>query len=178
MRLPNFTGDGSMCGRSVASSDRSSMSKKTAPGMCAERYSTFASRPVCGRYQEASAMRMSGAFRCFASHSVETSGFSGVIAPKDYSISCTTRRSRKWDYITHIPDAGNISDSALKTQTEARVRYSAIAAQIAIPTVVLLVDAVFGHARIQNVEPFLALTAADDFTDARGKHVHCRDGTA
>src|SRR5436305_11985456 len=56
------------------------MSKNTAPGMCAALYSALASRPVCGRYHEASAIRTSGASRCSASHSVETRGEESLIA--------------------------------------------------------------------------------------------------
>ncbi len=46
---------GSMCGSEVVRSLRSSMSKKMAPGMWPAAYSAAASRPLPGRYQEASA---------------------------------------------------------------------------------------------------------------------------
>src|SRR5918996_3161849 len=53
----------------------SSMSKKTAPGMCAASYSARASRFWVGRNQVASAILTSGAPRCSASQAVLTSAF-------------------------------------------------------------------------------------------------------
>jgi hypothetical protein len=41
---------------------------------------------------------------------------------------------------------------------------------------VLLVDAALGHALVQDLEPLLALAAADDLADPRRQYVHCRDG--
>jgi hypothetical protein len=42
----------------------------------------------------------------------------------------------------------------------------------------LLVDVALGHARIQYLEPLLALAAADDLADPRRQYVHCRDNAA
>src|ERR1700730_10386174 len=73
-----------------------------------------------------------------------------------------SRRSRKRNRIAHVGKAGHVGQGALEAQPEARVRHGAVTAQIAIPGVVLLIDAALGHARVQHFEPLLALTAADD----------------
>src|SRR5438874_11706765 len=83
MWLANLGAGGSMWGRGVLSSESSSMSKNTAPGICAARYSAMATRLACGKYQEASAIRTSGASRCPASHSVETSGDASFSVQKE-----------------------------------------------------------------------------------------------
>jgi hypothetical protein len=43
---------------------------------------------------------------------------------------------------------------------------------------VLPVDVALGHARIQHLEPLLALAAADDLADPRRQHIHCRARSA
>ena len=45
----------------------------------------------------------------------------------------------------------------LEAETEARVTAGAVAAQIEIPPVILLVEAQLGHARGEHVKPLLAL---------------------
>src|SRR6185295_12875338 len=55
------------------------MSKKSAPGTWADRNSTLASRPAVGRCQLASSTATSGAVRCSASQSVDTSHFDNAI---------------------------------------------------------------------------------------------------
>jgi hypothetical protein len=65
---------GSMCGRLVRRSAIASMSKKTAPGMCACANSARASRLSWGMCQEASTTRTLRRPRLAASHSVLTSG--------------------------------------------------------------------------------------------------------
>jgi hypothetical protein len=47
------------------------------------------------------------------------------------------------------------------------MRHRAVAARIAVPGVVLAVDAALGHAAVQYFEPLLALAAADDLADLR-----------
>jgi hypothetical protein len=71
-RAENFSGEGSMCGSGFAVSAISSMSKKTAPGMCWLTNSALGSRFCAGRKNEPSTMRTSGASRWAASHSVLT----------------------------------------------------------------------------------------------------------
>ncbi len=58
------------------------------------------------------------------------------------------------------------------------MRQRAVAARVAVPGVVLPVDAVLGHIAIQYLEPLLALAAADDLADSRRQHVHCGDRAA
>jgi hypothetical protein len=55
------------------------------------------------------------------------------------------------------------------------VRHRAVAPKIAVPGVVLLVDAALGRIAVQYVEPLLALAAADDFADPGRQYVHRRD---
>ena len=69
-------------------------------------------------------------------------------------------------HVTDVGNAGQIHDHALKAETEARVTAGTVAAQIEIPPVILLVEAELGHARGEQVEPLLALRAADDLADA------------
>src|SRR5215468_1544984 len=71
---PNCTGPGSMCGSEVERSAMASMSKKTAPGMCASSNSRRGSRARFGMCQLPSTTRTRGPGRssCSASHSVLT----------------------------------------------------------------------------------------------------------
>src|SRR5436305_830678 len=94
------------------------------------------------------------------------------------SIFRVPRRPGERDRVAHIGEAGDVGDGALEAQPEAGVRHRAVAAQIAVPAVVLLVDAALRHARVQHLEPLLALAAADDLADARRKHVHGGDRPA
>src|SRR5262245_44561311 len=57
------------------------------------------------------------------------------------------------------------------------MRHGAVAAQVAVPGVMLPVDAVLGHARVEHVEALLALAAADDLADAAGGAL-CRSRAA
>ena len=50
-------------------------------------------------------------------------------------------------------------------EAEPGMRHRAVAPQIAVPGVVLLVDAALGHGAVQDIEPLLALAAADDLAD-------------
>src|SRR5712671_6480028 len=92
------------------------------------------------------------------------------------SIPRVAWRARKRDGVAHIGKTGDISERALEPQPETRVWHRAVAAQIAVPGVVLLVDAALHHARVQHLEPLLALAAADDLTDPWCEHVHGGDG--
>ena len=56
------------------------------------------------------------------------------------------------------------------------MRHAAVAAEIAIPLVVRRIQAELRHARVEHVQPLLALAAADDLADAGRQHVHRRDG--
>src|SRR5688572_18636121 len=82
----------------------------------------------------------------------------------------------KGDGVAHVGQAGDVGDGALEAQAEAGVRHAAVAAQVAVPGVVLAVDAELRHARVEDLEPLLALAAADDLADARRQHVHRGDG--
>src|SRR6266849_538235 len=89
-----------------------------------------------------------------------------------------SRRSRKRDRVADVGEAGRVGDRALEAEAEAGVGDGAVATEIAVPGVVLLVDAALGHARIEHFEPLLALAAADDLADPRRQDVHRRDGPA
>src|SRR2546423_1539507 len=62
----------------------------------------------------------------------------------------------------------------LENQAEAGMRHRAVAAQVAIPTVVFLVETRGAHPGIEYLEALFALTAADDLADTGREHVHCR----
>src|SRR5215212_5329419 len=74
----NCSGEGNMWGRGDCRSLTVSMSKRTAPGMWAARYSAPASRFMVGRYQDPSTTTMSGAERRSASQAVDTKGACGI----------------------------------------------------------------------------------------------------
>src|SRR5437660_12684313 len=86
--------------------------------------------------------------------------------------------SREGDRVAHIGEAGDVGEGALEAEAEAGLRHRAVAAQIAVPGVVLAVDAALGHAAVQHLEPLLAWAAADDLADPRRQHVHCRNRPA
>src|SRR6202035_3428092 len=85
---------------------------------------------------------------------------------------------RERDCVADVGEASDVGQRALEAEAEAGVRHGAVAAQIAVPGIVLLVDVALGHARIQYFEPLLALAAADDLADPRRQYVHRRDGAA
>src|SRR5882757_7777242 len=66
------------------------------------------------------------------------------------SIIRMPRCSRERNRITHVCKARHIGERALETKAEARMWNGTVAAQIPVPGVVLLVDALGGHARVQN----------------------------
>src|SRR5215468_8181398 len=92
------------------------------------------------------------------------------------SIPSITGRSRERDRVAHIGQTRDIGQGALEAKAEARMRHGAVTAQVAVPAVMLLVDAALGHAAVEDVEPLLALAAADDLADPRCQHIHRRDG--
>src|SRR6266852_4433995 len=94
------------------------------------------------------------------------------------SIPRVAGRSRERDRVAHVGEAGDVGEGALEAEAEAGVRHRAVAAQIAVPGVVLPVDGALRHARIQHLDPLLALAAADDLADPGCEHVHGRDRPA
>jgi hypothetical protein len=52
-------------------------------------------------------------------------------------------------------EAGHVGQGALKAEAEAGMQHRAVAVQIAVPAVMLGVDAALGHAAVQDVEPLL-----------------------
>src|SRR5712672_3618585 len=94
---------------------------------------------------------------------------------RDVSIPRVAGRSREGDRVTHVGEARDVGEGALEAEAEAGVRHRAVAAQIAVPGVVLAVDAALGDTAVQYVEPLLALAAADDLADPWRQYVHCRD---
>src|SRR5262245_63026385 len=81
------------------------------------------------------------------------------------SIPRVAWRARKRDGVAHVGKTGDIGQRALEAEAETRVRHRAVATQIAVPGVMLLIDAAFRHARVQHLEPLLALAAADDLAN-------------
>src|SRR6516165_8991669 len=102
---------------------------------------------------------------------------------------CSVRRSTDRRFNTRafpgVRGKGMASRTLARPVTYARVppakagmRNRAVAPEVAVPGVVLLVDAALGHAAVQHVEPLLALAAADDLADSRRQYVHRRGGAA
>src|SRR5262245_42485682 len=79
-----------------------------------------------------------------------------AIIAKRALIACVAGRARERDGVAHVGEAGDVGQRALEAEPEARMRHRAVAAQVAVPGVVLLVDAALRHARIQHLEPLLA----------------------
>src|SRR5882762_2246163 len=67
---------------------------------------------------------------------------------RDVSIARVARGSRERDGVAHVGEAGDVGEGALEAEAEAGVRHRAVAAQIAVPGVVLPVDVALGDARI------------------------------
>src|SRR2546421_10816868 len=88
------------------------------------------------------------------------------------------RRARERYGVAHVGEPGDVSHRALEAQAEAGVRHGAVATQVAIPAECFLVDADLVHPCVEELEPLLALAAADDLADARREHVHRGHGPA
>src|SRR5215471_14219918 len=71
------------------------------------------------------------------------------------SVARVARRSREWNCVAHVGEAGHVRDRALEAQAEAGVRHRAVAAQIAVPGIVLLVEFGLRHASFQHGEALL-----------------------
>jgi hypothetical protein len=56
----------------------------------------------------------------------------------------------------HVGQAGDAGEGALEAEAEAGIRHRAVAVEVAVPGVVLAVDAALGHAPVQYLEPLLA----------------------
>ena len=76
-------------------------------------------------------------------------------------------------HVADVADTRQVHHHALEAQTEAGVTAGAVAAQVAVPPVILRVHAQLLDAALQNVQPLLALAAADDLADA-GHQTVCR----
>jgi hypothetical protein len=83
------------------------------------------------------------------------------------SIPRVPRRSREGDRVADVGEAGDVGKGALEAEAKAGVRHRAVAPEVAVPGVVLPVDAALDHAAVQYVETLLALAAADDLADPR-----------
>ena len=77
-------------------------------------------------------------------------------------------RARERDHVADIHHTGDITDRPLEAEPETRVRHRAIAAEVAVPVVLFLGQAHFIEAGVQDVEPLLALGAADQSRRCRG----------
>src|SRR5215475_15399106 len=96
----------------------------------------------------------------------------------ELSIPRIPRRPRKRDGVADVGEARDVGERALEPQAEARVRHRAVAAEIPVPGVVLLVDGAFGHAGVEHVEALLALTTADDLANPGREYIHGGDRPA
>ena len=76
--------------------------------------------------------------------------------------------------IPNIRQPAHINHQPLEPEPKPRMRHRAVTAEIAIPLVMLRIEPELRHALVENIEPFLALRAADDFADAGREHVHRR----
>src|SRR5690606_13054416 len=74
---------------------------------------------------------------------------------------------RAWirDGVADVRQSAHVDDQALEAEAEAGVWHAAIAAEIAVPVVVLAVQAELVHARVEHVQAFLALRTTDDLAD-------------
>src|SRR5699024_8164142 len=75
-------------------------------------------------------------------------------------------RAGEGEHVADVAHARQVHDEALKPDAEARVLDPAVAAQVEIPPVVLLLEAQLLHAGDKHVVPLLALGAADELADA------------
>src|SRR5580692_2968923 len=66
-------------------------------------------------------------------------------AKPDFSIPRVSRGSREGDRVADVGEAGDVGEGALEAEAEAGVRHRAVAAQVAVPRVVLAVYAALGH---------------------------------
>src|SRR5690606_2373227 len=69
-------------------------------------------------------------------------------------------RARIGDGVADVGQPADVDDQALEAETEPRVRHGAVAAEVAVPVVVLAVQAELVHACVEHVQPLLALRAA------------------
>src|SRR5215467_8457352 len=63
-----------------------------------------------------------------------------LLRPTRASILGIPRRARKRNRVAHVRQPRHIGERALEAEPETRMRHGAVAAQIAVPAVVLLVD--------------------------------------
>src|SRR5262249_62014242 len=75
---------------------------------------------------------------------------------RDTSILHMPRSARERDRVAHVGKPGDVGERTLEAEAEAGVRYRAVAAQVAVPAVVLPVDSELRHPCIEHVEPLLA----------------------
>src|SRR5579862_2328239 len=73
--------------------------------------------------------------------------------PRLPSIPCIPGRARERNRVAHIGKPGDVGKRALEAEAEARMRHGAVAAQVAVPGVMLLVDVALGQARVEHIEP-------------------------
>src|SRR5437763_7182335 len=79
---------------------------------------------------------------------------------RDGSIPRVAGGARERDRVADVGEAGDVGEGApgeSRGEAEAGVRHRAVAAQVAVPGVMLLVDAALGHAAVQYFQPLLAL---------------------
>src|SRR5215831_18486924 len=68
----------------------------------------------------------------------------------------------KGDRVADVRKAGDIGERSFEAEAKAGVRHRAVAAEIAVPGVLVPVDAALTHRSVQYLKPFLALAAAND----------------
>src|SRR6478736_1949268 len=73
--------------------------------------------------------------------------------------------AREGDDVADVLHPRGVHNGPLKAQAEAGVGDGAVAAQVAIPVVGLLVQPHLVHAAVEDIEALFALRSADDFAD-------------
>src|SRR4051794_27031151 len=72
--------------------------------------------------------------------------------PPFTSILRVARRPRERDNVADIGHAGGVDDGALEPQAEARVGHGAESAEVAIPVIMLLLEADLGEAGVEDIQ--------------------------
>ncbi len=81
-------------------------------------------------------------------------------------------KTREGDYVADVFHAGRKEDEPLEAEPETGVGDGAVFAEFEIPPVIFPFKAEFGDFLFEDVEPFFALGAADDFADFGDEDVH------
>src|SRR5215831_2537768 len=97
----------------------------------------------------------------------------GGIRPPSLKL-CPTWDAGERNDVPDIRHAGDVHQGAFETQAEAGMRNRSVLADIEIPLIALeIANAHFPHPLQQHIVAFLALAAANYFSNFRNEHIHC-----